>query len=61
MYVAVDWNRIAKEKFYNDSAADSIDTHESTKLKSQKKQVIQLNECLELFTTTEELGENDPW
>ena len=27
----------------------------------QKHQTIQLTECLELFTTTEKLGEQDPW
>lgn len=28
---------------------------------SQKKQVIQLSECLELFTTIEKLGNDDLW
>ena len=27
----------------------------------QKKQVIQLSECLKLFTTIEKLGAQDPW
>ena len=27
----------------------------------QKKQIIQLDECLQLFTTTEKLGSDDPW
>ena len=27
----------------------------------QKKQAVQLTECLDLFTTTEKLGEQDPW
>ena len=31
------------------------------KVKPQKKQVIQLTDCLELFTTMEKLGANDPW
>lgn len=40
-----------------------IEDHESvnsSKL-SQKKQSIQLSECLKLFTTTEQLGADDPW
>ncbi|XP_023213682.1 ubiquitin carboxyl-terminal hydrolase 4-like, partial [Centruroides sculpturatus] len=38
------------------------DIHESLNVRwSQKKQVIQLSECLELFTTTEKLGAEDPW
>ena len=59
--MSVDWSSLAKCKFYNDSAAESFDQDESMKNKPHKKQVIQLNDCLELFTTTEKLGENDPW
>ncbi|KAL4226967.1 Ubiquitin carboxyl-terminal hydrolase 15 [Mactra antiquata] len=60
MYISVDWNHIAKEKFYVDSEAESFEIHETMKCKPQKKVVIQLNDCLQLFTTTEKLGENDP-
>lgn len=39
-----------------------FEMHESVKQKNpQKKQVIQLDDCLKLFTTKEKLGENDPW
>lgn len=60
-YLAVDWFAKAKEKFYNENEAEAYNAHESMRNKPQKKQVIQLGDCLELFTTTEKLGENDPW
>ncbi|GAB1602017.1 ubiquitin carboxyl-terminal hydrolase 15-like [Argonauta hians] len=61
-YIAIDWDMKAKVKFYNESAAEAIDIHESMRQKnSMKKQTIQLNECIELFTTKEKLGADDPW
>ncbi|WAR25185.1 UBP4-like protein [Mya arenaria] len=61
MYISLDWHPQAKEKFYVDSEAESFEVHDTMRNKPQKKQVIQLGDCLELFTTTEELGEHDPW
>lgn len=61
MYVAVDWNGLAKDKFYKDEEAEAFEIHETMKAKPQKKQVIQLTDCLDLFTTTEKLGAKDPW
>ena len=61
-YIAIEWHPRAKEQFYDEKAAELIETHDSVNIRPmQKKQVIQLNECLELFTTTEKLGEQDPW
>ncbi|KAL3853771.1 hypothetical protein ACJMK2_017284 [Sinanodonta woodiana] len=60
-YVAVDWHPVARKRFYNESAAEAFEQHETMKMKTQKKQVIQINDCLELFTTTEKLGAQDPW
>lgn len=61
-YVAIDWHPKAREKFYDDREAKEYEVHESVNTKlSQKKHVIQLSECLELFTTTEKLGVDDPW
>lgn len=61
-HLAIEWHPKAKEKFYNEKAAMAFDTHESMNTRwSQKKMVIQLNECLELFTTVEKLGADDPW
>ena len=61
-YVALDWHPKAKELFYNEKAAEDFAQDESYHARpSQKKQMIQLEECLELFTTKEELGEHDTW
>ncbi|XP_064607278.1 ubiquitin carboxyl-terminal hydrolase 15-like isoform X2 [Liolophura sinensis] len=61
-YIAIDWHTRAKEKFYCEKSAEDFEMHESVKQKNpQKKQVIQLDDCLKLFTTKEKLGENDPW
>ncbi|XP_060587282.1 ubiquitin carboxyl-terminal hydrolase 4-like [Ruditapes philippinarum] len=61
MYISVDWSNLAKEHFYCDSEAESFEMHDTMESKPQKKVVIQLNDCLELFTSKEKLGENDPW
>ncbi|KAJ8316636.1 hypothetical protein KUTeg_005809 [Tegillarca granosa] len=58
-YIAVDWHPKAKDRFYDDRAAEEFEQHESMKQKVQKRQVIQLDDCLELFTRQEKLGEND--
>lgn len=61
-YIAVDWDTKVKEKFYSEKAAEELDIHESFHMKNTaKKQIIQLSECLELFTTKEKLGADDPW
>lgn len=60
-YIAADWHPVAKEKFYLEKTAEEFEQHESMKVKAQKKQVIQLDNCLELFTKSEQLGENDLW
>jgi len=61
-YVALDWHPKAKELFYNEKAAEEFAQNESYHMKpSQKKQVVQLEECLELYTTKEKLGEDDAW
>ena len=61
-YLAMDWHTRAKELFYDDKAAEELDVDDSVNLKPlQKKQVIQLTDCLDLFTTKEKLGEQDPW
>uniref|UniRef100_A0AAY4DIE1 Ubiquitin carboxyl-terminal hydrolase 15 n=1 Tax=Denticeps clupeoides TaxID=299321 RepID=A0AAY4DIE1_9TELE len=37
------------------------DKHESMEYKPQKKAVFKLRDCIELFTTKEKLGADDPW
>ncbi|GAB6033494.1 Ubiquitin carboxyl-terminal hydrolase 15 [Chamberlinius hualienensis] len=63
-YLMIDWHPKAKELFYNEKLADALNQHESATMTIRpqlKRQVIQLNECLELFTTTEKLSADDSW
>ncbi|XP_054720476.1 ubiquitin carboxyl-terminal hydrolase 4-like [Uloborus diversus] len=62
MYLAVEWEEKMKEKCINEKELLAYTVHDSMSVRvSQKKQVIQLSECLELFTTVEKLGAEDPW
>uniref|UniRef100_A0A8D0DE10 Ubiquitin carboxyl-terminal hydrolase n=1 Tax=Sander lucioperca TaxID=283035 RepID=A0A8D0DE10_SANLU len=38
-----------------------VDKHESMEYKPQKKAFFKLKDCIELFTTKEKLGAEDPW
>jgi hypothetical protein len=61
-YISLDWHPKAKELFYNEKAAEDFAQDESYHSKvSQKKQSVRLDECLELYTSKEKLGENDAW
>ncbi len=61
-YVALDWHPKAKELFYNVKSAEDFAQDESYHSKpSQKKQTVQLEECLELYTTKEKLGKDNEW
>jgi len=41
--------------------SQDFEQDDSMSYKQQKKQVIQLGDCLDLFTKEEQLGENDLW
>uniref|UniRef100_A0A672YQ27 Ubiquitin carboxyl-terminal hydrolase n=1 Tax=Sphaeramia orbicularis TaxID=375764 RepID=A0A672YQ27_9TELE len=41
--------------------SEDFDKHESMEYKPQKKAFFKLNDCIELFTTKEKLGAEDPW
>lgn len=41
--------------------AQDFDKHESMEYKPQKKAFFKLKDCIELFTTKEKLGAEDPW
>uniref|UniRef100_A0A8C4GQQ6 Ubiquitin carboxyl-terminal hydrolase n=1 Tax=Dicentrarchus labrax TaxID=13489 RepID=A0A8C4GQQ6_DICLA len=41
--------------------AEDFDKHESMEYKPQKKAFFKLKDCIELFTTKEKLGAEDPW
>ncbi|XP_055881361.1 ubiquitin carboxyl-terminal hydrolase 15-like [Biomphalaria glabrata] len=59
-YIAVDWSKSAKDKFFDDKAAEEFEEHESMKAR-QKKTVMQLDDCLKLFMKEEQLSDKDPW
>jgi len=59
-YVAVQWHPLAKSKFFDEAAAEEFEIDDSMNYRPVKRHV-QLNECLDLFTTTEKLGSHDPW
>ena len=41
--------------------SQDFEQDDSMSYKQQKKQIIQLGDCLDLFTKEEQLGENDLW
>uniref|UniRef100_A0A671RFB3 ubiquitinyl hydrolase 1 n=1 Tax=Sinocyclocheilus anshuiensis TaxID=1608454 RepID=A0A671RFB3_9TELE len=50
----------AKRSRYGTEPVD-FDKHESMEYKPQKKSFFKLKDCIELFTTKEKLGADDPW
>jgi len=60
-YLSADWCPKAKELFYDEKEAEMFDTDESMEQKILSKKVIHLTDCIDLFTTMERLGEQDPW
>ncbi|KAK9976809.1 hypothetical protein ABG768_022010 [Culter alburnus] len=60
-YLSLDWEPEMKRKYFNESAAEDFEKHESMEYKPQKKSFYKLKDCIELFTTKEKLGADDPW
>ncbi|XP_023647199.2 ubiquitin carboxyl-terminal hydrolase 15 isoform X2 [Paramormyrops kingsleyae] len=60
-YLSLDWEPELKKKFFDESAAEDFEKHESMEYKPQKKASCKLKDCIELFTTKEKLGAEDPW
>lgn len=61
-YIACEWEPAVKEAYFNTDAAEECDEDASSLQKTVlKKQVLQLSECLELFTSLERLGADDAW
>ena len=58
----MDWDTRAKNLFYDEKSADLMDADESVNRKgAPAKKTVQLTECIDLFTTKEQLGANDTW
>lgn len=55
---------VASYILYSNNCLDcsqDFDKHESMEYKPQKKAFFKLKDCIELFTTKEKLGADDPW
>ncbi|KAK0146313.1 Ubiquitin carboxyl-terminal hydrolase 11 [Merluccius polli] len=59
-YVAVDWDSDMKKSYYNENEAEKYTKHSSME-ESQQQMSVQLQESIQLFTTTETLEEDNPW
>ncbi|XP_029912406.1 ubiquitin carboxyl-terminal hydrolase 11 isoform X2 [Myripristis murdjan] len=59
-YVAIDWDPDMKKRFYNENEAEKYVKHGSMEV-PQQQTTVQLQECIELFTTVETLEEENPW
>ncbi|XP_077121486.1 ubiquitin carboxyl-terminal hydrolase 15 isoform X2 [Ranitomeya variabilis] len=60
-YLALDWDPKTKRKYFDENAAEDFEKHESVDFTPQKKSFMKLKDCIELFTTKEKLGAEDPW
>ncbi|KAM7367006.1 hypothetical protein PAMP_014935 [Pampus punctatissimus] len=60
-YLSLDWEPEIKKKYFDETVVEDFDKHESMEYKPQKKAFFKLNDCIELFTTKEKLGAEDPW
>uniref|UniRef100_A0A8C9VSR3 Ubiquitin carboxyl-terminal hydrolase n=1 Tax=Scleropages formosus TaxID=113540 RepID=A0A8C9VSR3_SCLFO len=59
-YVAIDWDPDMKKKYYNENEAEKYVKHPSMEIPHQQTRV-DLQQCIELFTTVETLEEENPW
>ncbi|XP_070193299.1 ubiquitin carboxyl-terminal hydrolase 15-like isoform X2 [Littorina saxatilis] len=61
-YISCDWTPLAKTKFYDEKAAEDMEQHDTVRCRNAaKRPVLQLEDCLRLFTEAEQLSEQDPW
>ncbi|XP_065195075.1 ubiquitin carboxyl-terminal hydrolase 4-like [Sycon ciliatum] len=63
-HVGVDWDDARKKQAYDEEEADAVcenSESEGADAADAVPKKIQLTDCLKLFTTEEQLGEDDPW
>ncbi|KAG9334936.1 hypothetical protein JZ751_006258 [Albula glossodonta] len=60
-YISLDWEPEVKKKHFDEQAVQEFEKHESVEHKPQRKAFFRLKDCIELFTTKEKLGADDPW
>lgn len=62
LYLAADWNRSACEKFFTDHwDSKVIDYDNQCQGASKKSAIINLDKCMEMFTSKEQLGKDNTW
>uniref|UniRef100_UPI00358F3F17 ubiquitin carboxyl-terminal hydrolase 15-like isoform X2 n=1 Tax=Myxine glutinosa TaxID=7769 RepID=UPI00358F3F17 len=60
-YIALEWEKDAKNMFYDDDAAEDVEKHPSVNSMHTRKKYVRLKDCIQLFTSKEQLGADDPW
>uniref|UniRef100_S4RHF9 Ubiquitin carboxyl-terminal hydrolase n=1 Tax=Petromyzon marinus TaxID=7757 RepID=S4RHF9_PETMA len=61
-YLALEWDSETRARFYNNNVDKEFEKHDSMLAQPlKKKNPVKLKECIELFTTKEELAATDPW
>ncbi|XP_071188970.1 ubiquitin carboxyl-terminal hydrolase 15-like isoform X4 [Salvelinus alpinus] len=60
-YLSLDWEPEVKKKHFHEGITEDFEKHESMEYTPQKKAFFKLKDCIELFTTKEKLGAEDPW
>ena len=61
-FVACEWHPSMREVHFDSEAAEDYEEDPSAQQRmTLKKQVLQLKECLEVFTSVERLGADDAW
>jgi len=60
--LGIDWDMSVLQECYDTDEAKNIIQHETVGLSSKpERNSINLSDCFDLFTTAEQLGEEDPW
>uniref|UniRef100_A0A3P8NMD6 Ubiquitin carboxyl-terminal hydrolase n=1 Tax=Astatotilapia calliptera TaxID=8154 RepID=A0A3P8NMD6_ASTCA len=57
-YLSLDWEPEIKKKYFDETV---VEVKLMSGYKPQKKAFFKLKDCIELFTTKEKLGAEDPW
>lgn len=61
-FITCEWDAAVMEARFDTEAAEDYDEDPSSQQRpNTKKQVLQLRECLEVFTSLEKLGADDAW
>jgi len=59
--IAINWTDEGFEKIYDQTKETVVVLHNTATAKEEEEDNITLDECVNLFTTTEKLGPEDPW